>query len=365
MVRIRARLLGRLRAIPAIAAWVIVWGVWATLAPEAAASTGRVVVIDVDPRVVDALVVALSPWSLTVVRAPGPSPAEEIDTATARARAVAAEEHAGAVVWIAPPRAPESQATLWVYDAETLELSVRPLSVWAPFDDAGAAAVALSVKTILRDSPLLAQETPPALPTTPATVAPPPASTAGSPTGRAQASPGPLSWRFETLVGVRAPTGSGAAVEPRAAIGASMWPATLGGHAGLGLQLQAGSGVSVGKPDFQGELRGASLEVTARLRASARPWLAFELQIGPALWLTSLDGQALDSGATLHAVRVDPALDAGAVADLALAAHVGLGLALGGSALLRFQRYALDGAPLITEPTWVAVFGLRLSVEVD
>jgi hypothetical protein len=362
MVRIRARLLGRLRAIPAIAAWVIAWGVWATLAaPEAAASTGRVVVIDVDPRVIDALVVALSPWSLTVVRAPGPSPTDEIDAATARARGVAAEEHAGAVVWIAAPRAPESQATLWVYDAETLELSVRPLSVSAPFDDVGAAAVALSVKTILRDSPLLAQEALPALPTAPVLAAPPPA----SPAGRAPASPGPFSWRFETVLGVRAPTGSGAAVEPRAAIGASLWPATLGGHAGLGLQLQAGSGVSVGKPDFQGELRGASLEVTVRLRAPARPWLAFELQVGPALWLTSLDGQALDSGATLHAVRVDPALDAGAVADLALAAHVGLGLALGGSALLRFQRYALDGAPLFTEPTWVGVFGLRLSVEVD
>lgn len=343
------------------AAVLLAWGVGAT-ARDAAASSGRVVVIDVEPRVVDALVVALSPWSLTVVRAPGPSPVEEIEAATARARVVAADEHAGAVVWIAAPRPPELQATLWVYDAETLELTVRPLSVWAPFDDAGAAAVALSVKTILRDSPLLAQETTP--PPSPVPVAPP-APSSFAPSAPHRAAPASIAWRFETLLGARAPTGAGAVVEPRAAIGGSMWPSALGGLAGLGLELQAGSGVSVGTPAFQGELRGASLELTARLRVQARRWFAFEFQGGPALWLTSLDGQARASGATLHALRVDPALDASAVADLAVAARIDLGLALGASALLRFQRYALDGAPLITEPTWVGVFGLRLSVEVD
>lgn len=346
-----------------IAAVLLAWG---AATRDAAGSSGRVVVIDVEPRVIDALVVALSPWSLTVVRAPGPSPVEEIEAAAARARVVAADEHAGAVVWIAAPRPPELQATLWVYDAETLELTVRPLSAWAPFDDAGAAAVALSVKTILRDSPLLAQETPPA--PAPAVAIAPPAPSSFTPSAPAPAAPASIAWRFETLLGARAPTGAGAAVEPRAAIGGSLWPSALAGQAGqagLGLELQAGSGVSVGTPAFQGELRGASLEITARLRVQARRWLAFEFQGGPAVWLTSLDGQALASGATLHALRLDPALDASAVADLAVAARIDLGLALGASALLRFQRYALDGAPLITEPTWVGVFGLRLSVEVD
>jgi hypothetical protein len=357
MVRVRARWFARLRVTAAVLL------AWAVCAPDAAASSGRVVVIDVEARVIDALVVALSPWSLTVVRAPGPSPVEEIEAATARARVVAADEHAGAVVWIAAPRPPELQATLWVYDAETLELTVRPLSVWAPFDDAGAAAVALSVKTILRDSPLLAAETAPPPPSL--TTVAPPAPPSFAPSGPAPAPPASIAWRFETLLGARAPTGAGAAVEPRAAIGGSLWPSAMGG-AGLGLELQAGSGVAVGTPTvFQGELRGASLELTARFRLQARRWLAFEFQGGPAVWLTSLDGQARASGATVHALRVDPALDASVVADLAVAARIDLGLALGTSAFLRFQRYALDGTPLITEPTWVGVFGLRLSVEVD
>ncbi len=124
-----------------IAAACVTLSLWmASAAQVAHAGDGRVVVIDVDPRVADALVVALSPWSLTVVRAPGPTPASDVDAAAARARVMASDLHAGAVVWIAPPRPPDDQATLWVYDAETLELAVRPLTVWAPFDDAGAAA---------------------------------------------------------------------------------------------------------------------------------------------------------------------------------------------------------------------------------
>jgi hypothetical protein len=332
----------------------------------AGARDGRVVVIDVDPRVVDALVVALSPWSLTVVRTAGPGPSVEFEAATARARVVAAEQHAGAVVWIAPPRPPNAQATLWVYDAETLQLTVRPLSVWVPFDEAGAASVALSVKTILRDSPLVAPE-PVTAPPVAAPPAPPP--TAPSPAREAPAAspaPAPLSlaWRFEALVGARGPTGAGAPLEPLASLGASVWPSAFGGRAGLGLSLQAGPGVSVNAPDFQGQLRGASLELTARVRGPTRRWYAFEAEVGPAVWLTSLDGRALASDTPLHAVRVDPSFDVGGVAELALATHVYMGLAASGAALLRFQRYMIDGRPLLAQPAWVGLFGLRLSVEI-
>src|ERR1700722_5126500 len=132
----RARLLSRfLRGLALAAAFV-------TSTVEAAeAHERRVVVIDVDPRVAAALVVALSPGSRTVVPTPGPSPAPDFDAASARARTLATEQHAGAVVWIAAPRAPDTEATLWVYDAQTLQLAVRPLTVAEPFDDAGAAAV--------------------------------------------------------------------------------------------------------------------------------------------------------------------------------------------------------------------------------
>jgi len=334
----------------------------ASTASVAYAGDGRVVVIDVDPRVADALVVALSPWSLTVVRAPGPSPASDVDAAAARARVVASDLHAGAVVWIAPPRPPDEQATLWVYDAQTLELAVRPLTVWAPFDDAGAAAVALSVKTVLRASPLIATE-PPVPDTTPPPAAPAAPVVEVAP---APAAPPPgIRWRFEALVGARAPTGAAAAVEPRATLGASAWPSRFAGHAGLGLDLQAGPGVSVATGAFQGELRQGSLDLTARLRSPVGPWLALELDGGAALVLASLDGQTVPESAPLHALRLDPAVELGAFADVTFSPRVSLGIGATGSAFLRYQRYALDGEPLLDEPPVVVVSGVRLSVEVD
>ena len=354
----RARLLPRLLRRLTIAAALIA----STAASTAEAREGRVVAIDVDPRVADALVVALSPWSLTVVRTPGPTPAADLDAATARARAVASDQQAGAVVWIAPPRPPDPHATLWVYDAQTLELAVRPLTVSEPFDDAGAAAVALSVKTVLRASPLAAPEPPPEpeLPPLPPAPRPP------VPVMTAPPSPAPQrAWRLETTLGVRAPTGASAEVEPRAALGASVWPAAWRNQAGLGLGVQAGPGVSVGTPAFEGELREASLEATARLRAPAGRWVAFELQGGPGFFLTSLAGQVLSTGVHLQALRFDPSFELGGVADFTPGARVSVGLLVDGSALLRFQRYELDGARLLDGPAVIVLAGLRLSVEVD
>ena len=405
MVRARplTRLLGRLT----------VAGVLFTSAAHA--GEGRVVTIDLEPRVADALVVALSPWSLAVVPMPGPSPAADIDAASSRARAVAAEQHAGAVVWITPPRKPSERASLWVYEAQTMALAVRPLTVSAPFDDAGAAAVALSVKTILRASPLVGPEPPDdaasrrvASPPAPAPAgalarapaqapvsapesasassvpapagalarapaqapvsAPESASAssvaapASAPSADATSTPSRRSWRVETIIGARAPTGASVTVEPRVGVGGSVWHAN---RVGLGLQVQAGPGVSVSSSDFQGELREGTLELTARVRVPGDRWLAFEFQGGPALVLSALDGQALATGLPLDTLRLDPAINAGAVVDFTPRHNISVGLILDASALLRFQRYALDGTPLLTEPSFVMLSGLRLTLEVN
>jgi hypothetical protein len=347
----RARPLSRLLLPLAMAA--------ALVASPAQARDARVVVIDVDPRIASALVVALSPWSLTVMREPGPSPPSDLDSASARAKAIASEQHAGAVVWMAPPRPPDDRATLWVYDAQTLQLAVRPITVPEPFDDAGAAAVALSVKTVLRASPLATPE--------PAPEEPPERAEVSAPAPiAAPAVPAPhAAWRVETIVGVRAPTGASAAVQPRAALGASVWPAALRGHGGVGLAIEAGPDVSVGTPAFQGELREASLDATARVRARAGRWFALEVQGGAGLLLASLDGQILPTGVHVRALRLDPSLDLGGIVDVTPSARVSVGVLVGGSALLRFQRYELDGARLVTGPTVTGLGGLRLSVEVD
>jgi hypothetical protein len=130
------------------------------------------------------------------------------------------------------------------------------------------------------------------------------------------------------------------------------------------LAIQAGPGVSVETGRFTGELREFSVEATARVRAHAH-WFALELEGGPGLFLTSLSGQVRPEGTNLSALRLDPSLSLGGVADINASARISLGVLVDGSALLRFQRYSLDGAPLLSGPAVIVLTGLRLSVEVD
>jgi len=339
-------------------------------ASTAGAQERRVAALDADAPLTRALTVALSPWQLGVVPTPGPAPAPDFDTASARARVIALDQHADVVVWLVPPARPGEPGSLWVYDTASQQLVVRPLIVSPPFDAAAAAAVALSVKTILRGSPLVSQfaeEAAPATTTAPPLV--PPAATAvpqettDRPAESSSDAP-PAPWRFETLVGARTPTGAGAAAEPWAELGLSLWPRAQGGHFGWGIGLQGGSGVSLASGAFDGSYRQGALDVTARLRTSATRWLSFELRAGPEIALTSFTGQATGA-ASIHALRVNPALDVGGIVDFAPWARVHLGLVGDAVLLLRFQRYALDGLEVLDEPPVALVLGVRLSVEVD
>ncbi len=331
------------------------------------AEDARVVLLDGDPRISAAVAVALSPWRLSVVPGPGPLPPPDAEAASTSARAIASDQGAAVLLWIAPPARPGEHGSLWVYDAQSQQLVVRPLTVSAPFDDASSAAVALSVKTILRTTPLVTQLAlgrpgdslahEPSEPTPASGVAPPVEATTPPPRH-----PG---WRLETMAGARMPTGAASPAEPWAGLGVSLWPVTQGGHLGLGIDAQGGTGVAIAGSTFQGEFRQGSIAATARLRTSAMRWLAFELRAGPALVVTSFDGQALPTSTSIHAVRANPALDVGVVLDWTPQPHVSLGATGSTSTLARFQRYALDGAALLTEPTVTLVAGVRLSVEVE
>jgi hypothetical protein len=392
----------------------------------------RVVVIDPGPRVLEAIDVALSPWNLHVVRTAGPLPQAEIGAATTTARSLAESERAGAVIWVAPPSG--SQAlSLWVYETQTAELIVRPLSVAAPFDDAGAAAIALSVKTIMRGTALVEASAPPPSSTStprpsvpPASTATPPAvsanpapSTSAGPAPAAAATPvaptappshdanrdaskgashdagkdagrpvndetnrdasgrerknesqsSALEWRLETIVGARMPTAGTSPAEPQAAVGASAWPTSFHGHAGIGAVLQFGPGTSIDKivvdgRVFQGQFTQGDLAVSARARTTEGRF-GFELQAGLSARFTNLDGTILPT-TQLHKFKVDPAVDGAAAVDIALGSHVGIGALVDVCGILFNQTYELDAAAqLFTQPRVDFLLGARLSVEVD
>lgn len=340
------------------------------LAPSARCQGRKVVVVEADSRVLTALDVTLSPWSLSVGPAPGPPPEGDLESASARARAIAAEQGAGAVVWIAKARGPDETGSLCVYDAQTGQLVVRPLTVAPPLNDAAAAAIALSVKTILRSSPLSEVEAP-----APAVVPPAPRTVPPVPVAPEQPAPPQVRetasvWRLEAIVGARTPTGTGNLAEPRAALGLSAWPQAFGGHFALGAVLEAGPGVPIdsaggGRYQYHGQFREASFEASAHLRAKAGRWLAFECQAGPALLLTSLDIDVFGTTTSDHDVRVNPAVNAGAIVDLALGARVGFGVLVDASILLERQRYRLKSEVTLDEPPVELLFGARLSVGID
>jgi hypothetical protein len=380
---------------------------------------GRVVVVDPDPRVFAAINVALSPWSLRVIRVGGPLPQADVVAATSAAKALADSERAGAVLWVAPPSGSQV-LSLWLYDAQTAQLVVRPLTVAAPFDDAGAAAVALSVKTIMRGSPLLetsaaptaATEPPPAGSVTPPPPTPPPAATAPTPPATSAAPAAPeakpsapaappaptslappanpptpapaptvvvheassppkndvgLRWRLEIVGGARGPTGAHAWAEPETGIGLSAWPSALGGHCGIGVVGQFGLATSIHTDMFEGQFTQGSVALTARARTALGP-VGFEAQAGSSLRFTSLDGTVLTSEQPQeHSFNVDPTIEAAAAIDVALGSHLTLGGLVDLSALLHEQSYEINykPPPLFQQNVADVFYGARLSLEVD
>ncbi len=336
---------------------------------SARGEVARIVVIDADPRVAEAIDLALSPWSLAVVRAPGPLPEPDIVTALARAHAIAGEEHAGAVIWI-EPASRGSRPSLWVYDAETQQLAVRPLGASAPFDAAGAAAVALSVKTILRGSALDVSAKPAPAPAPQSPPPPPHAAavtqmaerTAKAPTARARE---PI-WRMETDVDAMTPTGTAAVLQMRIGLGASVWPRIGGPHVGVGVNVRGGPAVIVDVPVFHGSLAQTSFEATARLRTTVIPWLAFELQTGPSLLLVTLDGETRPIAKPAHSLRLNPAWDAFGLLDFNLSPRLSVGVSAGASTVFRAQRYTVDNVFQVTvEPRVVGLFGVRICAGID
>ena len=342
------------------------------LAPSARCQEHKVVVIEADPRVLTAIDVALSAWSLSVGPAPGPLPEQNLDAASGRARAIAAEHGAGAVVWVAKARTPDETGSLWVYDAQTGQLVVRPLTVAAPLNDAGAAAIALSVKTILRSSTLAEAETSTLAPVSPAPRMALPLPVAQHPIPAAPAARAtPSVWRLDAIVGARFPTGAKNTAEPRAALGISAWPKAFGSHFGLGALVQAGPGVPVeqqGAPvQYQGLFSQGSFEACAHVRADAGPRVAFEAQAGPALVVSSLDLEFFGPtpASSKHKIRFDPTVNVGAIIDFALGPRIGFGVLFETTTFLYRQKYTIDTAVLLDEPPVNFLWGARLSVGVD
>lgn len=348
---------------------------------HATSEAPRVVMIEPPATLLDAVGVALSPWGLRVVPISAPQPATtSIATAAAAARVIAHEHDAAVVLWISAPGGGEP--SLWLYEAQTEQISVRPLSQPPPFDDASAAAVALTVKMLLRSTAVAPpkERIAPAVPAVPSAStsvsAPQPSASASAapsastmppvppPVERAPAEGTTHALRAEAMVLAHLPTGARDDVAPRAGLSVAYWPRAWRERVGFGAGVKGGLNEDVSSGTFTGSLSDTVLDLNAR-GMLARDALSLELAVGPSLHVTSLSGAVSAGARSVSVQRGDAALDASLVPQLSLGARVRLGLFLGASVLLRTQRYTVGQDLVLRLPPLGFDLGGRASLALD
>src|SRR5687768_10143644 len=109
----------------------------------------RVAVLRADHELLRAVSLALSPWGIETIGSDAALPKSSQPEAVQAASRLARQLRVEAIVWITSM---EDGSLLWVFDLRTGDVTARVLPETPPFDGAAAAAVALSVKTVLRSS---------------------------------------------------------------------------------------------------------------------------------------------------------------------------------------------------------------------
>jgi hypothetical protein len=223
------------------------------------------------------------------------------------ARRIAEAHSTGAVVWVSVA---DGGSALWIYDAAEDRIAARALAAEPPYDDATAAAVALSIKTLLRHSrvapeperwaaaaegfgddlppPPSARAAPVDAPDTTADepAAPPPApAPRADPAGRLFLRVA-LDGRFRRTVP--------SAPEPRFSLGVLIRPFD-GELLGVALDVASGPGVATDGRRFEGRLIDNEAMLSAVLRAPLAPHVGAAAEAGAGVQLTLLDGTLLEN----------------------------------------------------------------------
>ena len=350
------------------------------------ASEDRVAVAGAPPNVAKAIAMALSPWGLHVVTVSTTISTDDVTAVTDAARALAKDQNAAAIVWLSATD--DEHTSLWMYDSETESVAVRPLTQPRPFDDASAAAIALSVKTLLRTTALApprerasipapsassASPAPSAAPVASSSTAPsssvpsrspPPASNT---TSRPTPTPVPATpprWRIDALLLGRTPTGAKTNVAVEGGLAASYWPPIFGHRIGAGLDFLAGPSLDASGRLFAGTFSDTSFGATLRARFERAPF-AVEMDLRPALHITSLSGTSLTTARSLSVTRGDVSLGLFVVPEIALGRRIAIGTPLGLDTFLRTQLYVLGDDVLLRVPIFGFDFGGRVSLALD
>lgn len=255
-------------------------------AAEDADEPKRIAVVGMAPSLVIAVSSTLEPWRIEVAAPLVERPEGSMARMAQGARGVAASNQAAAVVWIAVE---DGNTTLLVYDRDQDQIIALPLANAPPFDEPTTAAVALSIKTLLRHSGLI----PPEDTAVPAPPAPPPPRVFVDLLSTARIRP-----RMASLV------------EPRFGVAARWVPAVPGRFVALVARADAGMGMDVEAPGFTGRFTDTTVGLSGEARLElGRRWAA-GLALGASLHVSELSGR-LDGAPEVAERRLNPSLDLG------------------------------------------------------
>jgi hypothetical protein len=299
------------------------------MATSVQAANPRVLLMGDDATLRHAVEVALDPWSLQVIALPSPPP-----QSVAEAARLGVAQQAGAVVWMSP------DAFVWIFDVESGQALARRVEAPLPLDASTAAAVALSVKTLLR-----------------ATTVAPPAERVAVPRLREEL-------RLEALVGTQVLFGNPRDAELRLGLALAWYPRRLQRWLGLALRVEAGPGISVDRSGFSGRLIDVTLALQPRLHLALGRRVELEPTVGAGVHVTSLDGGLPPFGLRAHQDRANASLEGGLALDVRLGYSLRIGITAMLSYLFQYQRYLVNGAPVLEMAPVELSAGVRFSAGV-
>ncbi len=285
-------------------------------------SERRVAVLQPDGELLRALSIALSPWGLQTVQSDAALPVSSQPEAVQMASRLARELDVQALVWITTA---ESGSLLWVFDVSSGDVTARMLAETPPFDGAAAAAIALSVKTVLRSSGVA-----------------PPEERLGS---RTEPPKLQRSAALELGAGVR--WFAADAADVRLEVAGVSW-LTASRNLGLSLAVSWGPGVQIDDPAYTGSYRELTAGGEARFRPVRTPRLALSVALGATAHWATLDGTVARGSSKSRVQRVNASLDLAAQIDVYVSGAVYLGASAAGVYSLKNQRFLVEGTPIFS-----------------
>ncbi|MGO8993040.1 MAG: hypothetical protein ACLQVI_06915 [Polyangiaceae bacterium] len=311
-----------------LATFALALGLLAASARPARAAARRIVLMHADADLTRSVDLALYPWDIAVVEVDEPLPDATAPDAVASARSIAKRHSADAIAWI--ERTDES-ATLWFFDASDSSLHSHPLPLSPQQDAAQLAAVALTLKTLVRATPWESR-----IPTV-----------VHEHKGTGWES------HLELDVLARVPV-SGANGEPRLGLWVSEWYGTSRWMVGAALGTSAGLGMTSDDASSHSSLQDIDVRGAIRARLRLARHFILEPKLGASAHIERADVTTTTPADTQSFTRVDPSLDAGlSIGWLVTESFV---WSIGVEALesLTYQRW-LEGQEVVFAPSalWI------------